>query len=324
MARDFNGSTQYLENTATVLGTQPLTIAAWVNPDTLTANHVVAGLFNSAGQAGHYLQVSSTNLVYAVTVLTGSPNSGFNYSTKSGVTTGSWQHVAAVFASAASRTAYYNGVAGTADTVSSDPTTMNRTEIGRYLDNVFGSVNFFDGKIAEVGIWNVALSTDEIVALAAGVSALRIRPDALKFYVPVYGVESPENNYVSSLSMTLVNAPAASNHPALVQSPLAGFGGWPGAFTAAAGGGTATLTGDSLIPAFTSAGAAAVLAQLSQAGGIIPAFTSTAVLAAIAQLSGAQQVANFTSSGVMSNVSNPNPAVTGGHIPIFARRRRGR
>lgn len=49
-----------------------------------------------------------------------------------------------------------------------------------------------DGRLCEVGIWDVALTDDELRALASGISPLMIRLSRLVGYWPLYGVGSPE------------------------------------------------------------------------------------------------------------------------------------
>jgi hypothetical protein len=52
----------------------------------------------------------------------------------------------------------------------------------------------FTGRIAEVALWNVAMSDDEVNALTFGAHPLRFRPTNLIFYFPLWGVASPEPN----------------------------------------------------------------------------------------------------------------------------------
>lgn len=48
------------------------------------------------------------------------------------------------------------------------------------------SANPFNGRIAEVAIWDVALSDAELVALSKGANPVTIRPDHLKGYFPLW------------------------------------------------------------------------------------------------------------------------------------------
>ena len=47
------------------------------------------------------------------------------------------------------------------------------------------SLLFHSGSAAEVGIWNVALTADEIASLAKGMTCDKIRPQSLVFYAPL-------------------------------------------------------------------------------------------------------------------------------------------
>jgi hypothetical protein len=42
-----------------------------------------------------------------------------------------------------------------------------------------------DGRTAEVGIWNAALTAAEIASLAKGMTPDKIRPQSLVFYAPL-------------------------------------------------------------------------------------------------------------------------------------------
>jgi hypothetical protein len=73
-----------------------------------------------------------------------------------------------------------------------------------------------NGRIAEAGIWNVALSDREVAALASGVHPARMRPDALVAYWPLWGDDSPELDWHPSggtrYPMTLTGTPTKANH----------------------------------------------------------------------------------------------------------------
>jgi hypothetical protein len=43
----------------------------------------------------------------------------------------------------------------------------------------------FNGRLAEVAVWDVALNADEITALARGYRPSLIRPDKLLWYIPL-------------------------------------------------------------------------------------------------------------------------------------------
>lgn len=98
-----------------------------------------------------------------------------------------WAHVAAVFTSSSSRTVYLNGAAAATDTTTVSVAAITQIRIG-CVTQVYSTGNdgaFFNGDIADVGIWNVALTAAEIASLAAGVACSKIRPQSLQFYAPL-------------------------------------------------------------------------------------------------------------------------------------------
>jgi hypothetical protein len=97
-----------------------------------------------------------------------------------------WNHGCGVFTSTASRTVYLNGANAVTQSSTNAPNTadINAVYIGTQLtSNSF--VNYFEGDIAEVGIWNVALTAAEVASLAKGMTCDKIRPQNLVFYAPL-------------------------------------------------------------------------------------------------------------------------------------------
>lgn len=50
------------------------------------------------------------------------------------------------------------------------------------------STEYLLGTLAEFAWWNVVLNANEYAALAKGISACRIRPSALRVYLPLWGI----------------------------------------------------------------------------------------------------------------------------------------
>ena len=80
------------------------------------------------------------------------------------------------------------------------------------------------GVVSDVAIWNVVLTSDELAALARGVSPMRIRPNAIILYVPCLGARRLEDP-------TYVEPDLAPNGGSVAWSQYAGtgpnFGGGP-------------------------------------------------------------------------------------------------
>jgi len=66
------------------------------------------------------------------------------------------------------------------------------------------------GQIAEVGIWNAALTAAEIASLANGMTCEKIRPQSLVFYAPLVRDLIDQKG---GLAITNNNAATVSNHP---------------------------------------------------------------------------------------------------------------
>lgn len=179
MAYDFTNLAADTMTTTDVGGVTaaPLTLAAWFNPDALAQGDGILTIGASSTEA-FQLNTNTSSEVAALTI----DNTAAAGTSAGTYTTGTWHHGAAVFASTTSRTAYLNGVAGTANTTSKAPDAPTAIIVGA---RTTGGGNPFEGAIAEAAIWNVALSASEIAALAKGLSPLFVRRSALIFYMPL-------------------------------------------------------------------------------------------------------------------------------------------
>ena len=233
MARDF---TKNVANYLTIgvdqlspllAGAAAVSVHAWINPDTFSTssnnNRIVAGYIN-AGSSGFSLSIH--NGTSAVIQLTGRSRTADGTQTGVGTTvisTGVWSSVGGVLNFTGDTiTPYYNGtaegggaVAFGVNTYADDGTPTASDMIGANTSPPSASANQFDGRIAEVAIWTVDIGAAGFAALAKGVSALLIRPEALAFYMPLIGNDSPERCRVTGLSGTITGTVAKADHPRL-------------------------------------------------------------------------------------------------------------
>jgi hypothetical protein len=207
MAYDFNGTSQVLEITSAVVTATPLTMACWFNPDNATNNMALVSINNKAS-------VGTRFALFAMGGIAGDPvradtNGSDNAETTSGFSVSTWQHAAGVWTSATSRTAYLNAANAATNTGNTTPSGLNVTTIGgRYSSNVIGA--FLDARIAEVGIWNVALTAAEIASLAKGMTCDKVRPQSLVFYAPLV---RELQDVRGGLTITNNNTATVANHP---------------------------------------------------------------------------------------------------------------
>lgn len=181
MARLFNGTNDALRATSAPVTAAPLTIACWFNQTTSAAQLLASVGVNGGVDRFQIFTSGTTSVAVAATVIGGA---AIAQATIAGVpTAGQWHHAAGVFDSSTSRTSYWNGAAGTPNTTSATPSGVNSIVIGARYNTTLGA--YFGGAIAEVGIWNAALTADEIASLANGFNPKLIRPSARRFYAPL-------------------------------------------------------------------------------------------------------------------------------------------
>ena len=174
-------SSQFLRATSLASLTFPFTISCQFNPTNITQNMVLAAISDSTG-ANRAVMVLGGALAgdpIRIDVLGG----GAADSTAA-FTANAWQHACGVWTSTTSRTVYLNGGNSSTSTVSVVQQITDRVIIGMRTSS---SVNglFMDGLIAEVGIWNAALTAAEIASLAKGMTCDKIRPQNLVFHAPL-------------------------------------------------------------------------------------------------------------------------------------------
>ena len=221
MAYTFSRSpSRYLLALSAPVTAAPLTISAWSYP-TASVHGTLVALQNSSYSCsgvncGDFtLQWHGPSNYRADASISGPIPGGVGGQENfvaGAVSLNTWQHLAGVYTASNSRRAYWNGIASAAPATNNYvPSRINRLLIG--LDRVT-SPQTTDyqhvGRIAEVGIWNAALTADEVLSLAHGMSPELVRPQSLVFYAPLL---RDLNDRVNNLTFTNVNGVLVSDHP---------------------------------------------------------------------------------------------------------------
>lgn len=208
MARRFNGNaSNYFEALARAPVTSlPITIACWAKPNlnSITVNANTICISNTTDSSRVSLQVagSTAGKPWRVTSTTSTGTQVFTAG--SNAIDNVWQHAVGVIASTTSRTVYLNGISGSTDTTANDPSasSFTRTQLGLRRSPLSNPIlDFvFNGDLADVCVWSVALTAREIQLLATGISPLQICPNKLVAYWPLNGqVGSGEASLISEL-----------------------------------------------------------------------------------------------------------------------------
>jgi hypothetical protein len=204
MAYDLNGTSQYF-SAASPVAALPVTIACFFNADDNTNNQRLVDLYNGT----QYISIGLGGAVAGDPLRIISYNgSGLQIvTTTTGYSTGQWHHACGVFASSASRTGYLDGGGKATGNASFTHYPPNGLIIGRLSTEATQHLN---GRIAEVGIWNAALTDAEVASLAKGMTCDQVRPQALAFYAPLV---RDLNDQKGRLTITNNNAATVAPHP---------------------------------------------------------------------------------------------------------------
>lgn len=212
MSRAFNGTTQFLRRSTAVLSGGPFTVSVWFYTTNDNKNNGLFYMGNGSNNTDYFLLEAHDNSSF-------SRKCEFEVRTSGAITTAltstsysvnTWHHICGVEESSTSHLCFLDGGGKATDNTDVTPTGLNRTSIGVFDRSTQG--DFTDGRIAEVAIWDIALSDNEVLLLANRLSPLLMRPESLVFYTPLMGRTSPEIDIVGSLNMPLNNSPTAAAH----------------------------------------------------------------------------------------------------------------
>lgn len=214
MAYDFNGTSAYIDfRTASPALGPPYSIGCWFNADVNNAAQGIVSLQNASAGRNAHLAIDANGAVVA------RPRSGQagEAATTTTINTGTWYHGLATFTvngagtGTASRTIYLDG--GNAVTNTSDVTIMDGLGIVNIGSRITGSAarsEYFNGRVAEVAVWSVALTADDAIALATGISPRLVRPDKLWFYAPLI---RDRVDLRQGIANTTAGSPTVDIHP---------------------------------------------------------------------------------------------------------------
>jgi hypothetical protein len=207
MAYEFAAaSSKYLSMTSSPVSGPPLTLACWFNASqTTTSDYLVS--VSAAANNYFALAIFGANAGDPVGAFDfGGGGTIFAYTT-AGYTANTWNHAAGVWTGLNNRTAYINGGNSGTNLNSQAAITLTRSQIGA---NAVVATNRMNGLIAEVGIWNAALTAAEIASLAKGMTCDKIRPQSLVFYAPLVRDLIDQKG---GLTITNNNGATVANHP---------------------------------------------------------------------------------------------------------------
>lgn len=222
MAYDFDGVNQRAEYTTLPYAdsTSPLTISLWFKPDSTTIQQALTLISSTShGRIGLEIVANTTTNSGRVQMATFNQfNNGQVAIAPSALTVGEWHHVVGVAASISAsnfgtRRVYLNGTAATAVNTANiaSTVTLSAVRLGsrKTATPATSIVNYFDGVIAEIGIYTATLEISDISALARGVKPTSVRPDQLAMYLPLV---RELDDVCDSRSLSDFNSPTVVPH----------------------------------------------------------------------------------------------------------------
>lgn len=208
MAFALNGTNRFLTATTPITAV-PITVSCWFFANNNTVNMALVVLENDSGTHRFDLQALGAVTNDPIQCAAASGGLGSNARTSTGFAANTWNHACGVQSANNSRTAYLNAGGQVSNTAVQAPIGISVLKIGS--TNVSGTnSNFLNGLIAEVGIWNAALTAAEVASLAKGMTCDKIRPQSLVFYAPLVRDLIDQKG---GLAITNNNGATVANHP---------------------------------------------------------------------------------------------------------------
>lgn len=215
MARTFNGTNQDIIGASNPITSGSVgTLAYWFNTGVNPSNSISFLVGSGDGSfSGMGFVSGSAKLAYW---MGGAASSNLTY------TTSAWHHAALQVAAGPTATLYLDGAADNNPQSSGMTTGSGRVSLAVGVGNSSNRYDYVACSLADAAIWNVALTANEIKALAAGFRPGQIRPSALVWWLPLDGIASPEPDYSGfAINGTLENSPtlATSAPPLTLLTP---------------------------------------------------------------------------------------------------------
>lgn len=223
MARDFDGSASRIvfANPTLVDGLTDMTVSWWFNKD-IDGESTTPRMFDKrqqVGVAGWSIYIGATTSVrvdrdYATTDMN-------KYSNTGAIAEDTLYHGLVTFDNTAlNANIYINGTELTyATNTAGVGTLVDDSGNDLFIGDRGDVIRNFDGLLAEVGIWNRILTAGEIASLAAGFAPIFYR-NGLRFYCPIIGNNSPENDLIGGIAGTVTGSTKVA-HPRIIYPSMA-------------------------------------------------------------------------------------------------------
>lgn len=215
-----------------ITGDIPVTVAAWFKTPGNTANQAAAALIATDGSDDQSVTLFAAGAVAGDPVtfqLRTTSNLGVNSTVPPAYAVDTWQHACGVNVSSTDHRAFLNGANKGSSATAKDVTgTLTKLVVGMRGN----STSPFTGRIAEVAIWDVALSDADVALLAAGRSPMSLSTPPIRYY----RLKADALDTVTGANgLTITGATLDADHPT-VDDPPGAPGGVSGSMQVTGGG----------------------------------------------------------------------------------------
>lgn len=212
MAYTFNGTSQYLKETAStgLVSGWPLTLFCRVKSSNLTTTQFAACYIYTNSPYSAVSLICNGPAVGDPLVLSrfGASNSVSSESYASGA----WRNVAGRISSNTVSSITVDNTIDAGPSTSVAFSNASAMMVGARL--IPGFDGGLTGSVAAVAMWSAALDDAEVASLVAGFSPRRVRPQSLRWYAPLVRELVVPSRYVyPSSALANVNAATVSDHP---------------------------------------------------------------------------------------------------------------
>jgi len=164
----FNGTSSFIStaNISSLNSASAFTVSHWIYPTSVTGLQNLSAKWDYQTQGSYTALLNGTQILfYIANAINDAGNNGVFGGT---AVINTWQHIVCVFDGSLTGNTnrakiYYNGSALSLSSIGTIPATTTNGSATVKIGKMGGTVTrFFNGSIDEVGIWNKALSSDEV------------------------------------------------------------------------------------------------------------------------------------------------------------------
>jgi hypothetical protein len=253
-------SNDYLYSTTRPVTAYPFTISIWFKTPGVTNNQVLGAIDIPIASGYKILGTLEASGGVGSDPLRAYTYNGSSFGiavTSSGFSANTWTHACGVFTSTTSRDAYIDGGSKGSDTTSIVGDSSDFVLTRRRRNAAVGDMDS-NSFIAEVAVWDVALSEANIASLAGGTAASSVDSGNLIAYWPLTTVTTNEDQ-VGSNDLTENGFLYDADHPTISGTTYVELAGTIAAQSA--------MSGDLSIPVFSEL-AGTIAAQSAMSGNL--------------------------------------------------------